>query len=39
MRMQSRIIQKCEESSDDIMIDYSDLNMSIYIRERSMRIE
>ena len=39
MRMQSRIIQKCEENRDDIMIDYSDLNMSIYITERSRRIE
>ena len=39
MRMQSRIIQKCEESRDDSMIDYSDPNMNIYIRERSRRIE
>ena len=39
MRMQSRIIQKREESRDDIMTDYSDLKMSIYIGERSRRIE
>ena len=39
MRMQSRIIQKCEKNRDDIMIGYSDLNMSIYIRERSRIIE
>ena len=39
VKMQSRIIQKCEENRDEIMIDYSDINMSIYIREGSRRIE
>ena len=39
VRMQSRIIQKCEENRDDIMRDDNDINMSINIRERSRRIE
>ena len=39
VRMQSRIIQICEENRDDIRMDYSDMIMSIYIIERNRRIE
>ena len=39
VRMQSRITQKCEENINDIRIDYSDINMNLYIRERRRRIE
>ena len=39
VRMPSRIIQICEENRDDIRIDYGDMIMSIYIRERKRRIE
>ena len=34
VRMQSRIIQRCEENRDDIMIGYSDINKSVYIYKR-----
>ena len=37
--MQSRITQKCEENINDIRIDYSDINMNLYIRERRRIIE
>ena len=39
VRMPNRIIQICEDNRDDIRIDYSNMIMSIYIRERNRRIE